>query len=64
MKRMNKQARIGLLVLSLAIAVRAIGVRITGRVPEHLIDGGMGVLFGVAFGLLLLGLRRRRSPGC
>lgn len=52
--------RVGLLFLVLANLAQYLVPRLA-NLPENVADGGMGLLYGLAFGLLLLSLRRGRA---
>ena len=60
--RPNGLVGVGLLVLAIANATRALmpapGSR--GTLTEALIDGGLGILFGVGLGCLLVAVRNAR----
>ena len=51
----------GLALLALANGLRALNVHLHSGIPENLLDGGMGLCYGLSFGLMILGFKRRSS---
>jgi len=50
--------RAGMVFLLLASATRLGSGYLNTLTSEHVVDGGMGVLYGIAIGAMLVGLRR------
>ena len=51
----------GLVVLVIANVLRMVDIHLRTGLPENLPDGGMGLCYGLALGLMITGFRRRAS---
>jgi hypothetical protein len=62
-KGLNRMMRTGLILFIVASLVKWSSSYMGARLTDNVVDGGVGLLYGLSIGCMLLGLYRRSTPG-